>query len=153
MPFLLSFLSYGGLASCTLGGLLALVGIAKGRQARQLGAALPVDNLAGESGGGTAAAAAAAGATAIIPMLPTAGQGGVCDGGLSQPHPAAFPHLVPHSPCSNSSPRAASPPAPPAHTAPDPLPFAELRQLLALALAHLPVTCAPPPPPHAPLQS
>ncbi|KAL4422883.1 hypothetical protein ABPG75_009080 [Micractinium tetrahymenae] len=42
---LLSFLSYGGVASCALGGLLALVGLAKGRQARQLGAAVPVDSL------------------------------------------------------------------------------------------------------------
>lgn len=44
---LLSFLSYGGLASCAVGGLLALVGLAKGRQARQLGAAVPVDSLSG----------------------------------------------------------------------------------------------------------
>lgn len=44
---LLGFLSYGGLASCALGGLLALVGLAKGKQARQLGAAVPVDSLSG----------------------------------------------------------------------------------------------------------
>lgn len=47
MPFLLPFLTYGGLASCSLGALLALVGVAKGRQARQLGAAVQVDSLAG----------------------------------------------------------------------------------------------------------
>lgn len=47
MPVLLPLLTYGGLASCGLGALLALVGAAKGRQARLLGAAVHVDSLAG----------------------------------------------------------------------------------------------------------
>jgi hypothetical protein len=44
MP-LLGLLGYGGLASCALGGLLALVGVAKGHQARELDAAVKVESL------------------------------------------------------------------------------------------------------------
>lgn len=51
MVLLLPLLTYGGLASCSLGALLALVGVAKGRQARQLGTAVQVDSLAGEGSG------------------------------------------------------------------------------------------------------
>ena len=43
-----SFLLYGGLSSCSLGALLGLVGLAKGREARRLDTATRVDNLAGE---------------------------------------------------------------------------------------------------------
>ena len=41
-------LGWSGLTSLTLGGVLALVGIAKGTEARQLGAATPLSNLSGE---------------------------------------------------------------------------------------------------------
>ena len=44
---LLSFLQWGGVSFCSLGGLLALVGVAKGRQARELSTATQVENLAG----------------------------------------------------------------------------------------------------------
>ena len=45
---LLSFLQWGGVSCCSLGGLLALLGVAKGRQARELSTATQVENLAGE---------------------------------------------------------------------------------------------------------
>ncbi|PRW33003.1 tryptophan synthase beta chain 1 isoform A [Chlorella sorokiniana] len=46
MVLLLPLLTWGGLASCSVGALLALVGVAKGRQARQLSTAVQVDSLA-----------------------------------------------------------------------------------------------------------
>lgn len=48
MVLLLPLLTWGGVASCSVGALLALVGVAKGRQARQLSTAVQVDSLAGK---------------------------------------------------------------------------------------------------------
>lgn len=52
MVLLLPLLTWGGVASCSLGALLALAGVAKGRQARQLSTAVQVDSLAGAGIGG-----------------------------------------------------------------------------------------------------
>lgn len=43
----IAFLNWAGGVSCSIGGLLALVSWAKGKEARQLGAATSVDSLAG----------------------------------------------------------------------------------------------------------
>jgi hypothetical protein len=44
---LASMLGWGGLSSCAIGGLMALMGLAKGHEARQLGAARQVETLSG----------------------------------------------------------------------------------------------------------
>ena len=51
MGMVVGFLNWGGVASLALGGLLALVGAFKGKEARQLEAAREVQSLAGEKGG------------------------------------------------------------------------------------------------------
>ena len=53
---LTSLVGLGGLCSCGVGGLLALLGLHKGHEARRLGAALPVDNLSGAREGNKRAA-------------------------------------------------------------------------------------------------
>ena len=68
---MLPLLTYGGLASCSLGALLALVGVAKGRQARQLGTAVQVDSLAGEGAGWQVPAGALPGPAHQIGLPPS----------------------------------------------------------------------------------